>query len=116
VEESDNGHDRTPRHDTPSGPITGNRVVPSPWQKTAQNGPMIMAGDTAGKRDAAKDALRVALAAAESHRLLHQIQRTIRAAKEGGLADISGAGGCTQTSDRPTQGGNKVRLWEMPHP
>jgi len=33
------------RHDTPGGPITGNRVVPSSWQKTPQGGPMIMAGD-----------------------------------------------------------------------
>jgi transcriptional regulator with XRE-family HTH domain len=47
----------------------------------------------AGKRDAAEDALRVALASAESHRLPHQIQRIIRAANEGGLADISGTGG-----------------------
>src|SRR5439155_23695562 len=33
------------RRDTPGGPITGNRVVPSPWQKPAQGGPMIVAGD-----------------------------------------------------------------------
>lgn len=46
----------------------------------------------AGKRDTAEDALRTALASAESHRLPHQIQRTIRAANEGGLTDISDAG------------------------
>src|SRR5262249_47659386 len=46
LERSDSGPDQTPRHDTPGGPITGNRVVPCSWQKTAQSGPMIMAGDT----------------------------------------------------------------------
>ncbi|MFC0116122.1 helix-turn-helix transcriptional regulator [Kibdelosporangium aridum] len=46
----------------------------------------------AGKRDAAEDALLTALASAEAHRLPHQIQRTIRAANEGGLTDISDAG------------------------
>jgi hypothetical protein len=33
-------------HDTPGGPITGNPVVPSSWQKIPQGGPMPMAGDT----------------------------------------------------------------------
>ncbi|WP_237774366.1 helix-turn-helix transcriptional regulator [Actinosynnema sp. ALI-1.44] len=46
----------------------------------------------AGKLDAAADALRTALASAESHRLPHQIQRTIRAAHDGGFTDISDAG------------------------
>jgi hypothetical protein len=35
-----------PKRDTPGGPITGNRVAPSPWQNPAQGGPMLMAGDT----------------------------------------------------------------------
>jgi hypothetical protein len=34
------------RRDTRGGPITGNRVVPSPWQKPAQGGPMLVAGDS----------------------------------------------------------------------
>src|SRR5262249_20309883 len=46
LERSDSGPDQTPRHDTPSGPITGNRVVPCSWQKPAHNGPMNVAGDT----------------------------------------------------------------------
>lgn len=46
----------------------------------------------AGERDAAEDAFRTAVASAESHRLPHQIQRTIRAANEGGLTDIREAG------------------------
>jgi hypothetical protein len=33
------------------GPITGNRVVPSPWQKTVQGGPMLVAGDIVTKAD-----------------------------------------------------------------
>ncbi len=37
---------RNPRHDTPGGPITGNRVAPSSWQKTPQGGPMLLAGDS----------------------------------------------------------------------
>lgn len=43
----------------------------------------------AGKRDAAEEALRAALAAAESRRLPHQVQRAIRAARGGGLAEVS---------------------------
>jgi hypothetical protein len=43
----------------------------------------------AGDRDGASEALRTALIAAESHRLPHQIQRTIRAAQSGGLTEIS---------------------------
>jgi transcriptional regulator with XRE-family HTH domain len=39
--------------------------------------------------DAAGEALRAALIAAETHRLPHQIQRTIRAARDGGLTEIS---------------------------
>lgn len=31
---------------SPGGPITGNGVVPSSWQKIPQGGPMITAGDT----------------------------------------------------------------------
>jgi transcriptional regulator with XRE-family HTH domain len=46
----------------------------------------------AGDRDGAADALRTALAAAEAHRLPHQIQRTIRAAHSGGLVEISAEG------------------------
>lgn len=42
----------------------------------------------AGNRDGAIDALRTALIAAESHRLPHQVQRTIRAAEDGDLIDI----------------------------
>lgn len=45
-----------------------------------------------GERDAAEHALRTALAAAESHRLPHQIQRTIRTADSGGIADVSEGG------------------------
>jgi hypothetical protein len=48
MDRSDTGNDQPPRHDTPGGPITGNQVVPSSWQKTAQDGPMIVAGDTLG--------------------------------------------------------------------
>jgi transcriptional regulator with XRE-family HTH domain len=43
----------------------------------------------AGDRDGADEALRTALTAAEAHRLPHQIQRTIRAAQEGGFTEIS---------------------------
>src|SRR5262249_36702940 len=43
---------KTTRHGTPGGPTTGNRVVPSFWQKPAQNGPMIMAGDKQPTRTA----------------------------------------------------------------
>lgn len=43
----------------------------------------------AGDHDAAGDALRTALTAAETHRLPHQIQRAIRVAYDGGLTDIS---------------------------
>ncbi|GAB2871358.1 hypothetical protein GCM10027200_83980 [Lentzea nigeriaca] len=46
----------------------------------------------ARQRDGAEDALRTALVAAEVHRLPHQIQRTIRAADDGGLAEISAGG------------------------
>jgi hypothetical protein len=46
LEESVQVSDQDPRHDTPDGPITGNRVVPSSWQKTLQGGPMLVAGDT----------------------------------------------------------------------
>ncbi|KOV78519.1 XRE family transcriptional regulator [Nocardia sp. NRRL S-836] len=46
----------------------------------------------ARQRDGAEDALRTALVAAEAHRLPHQIQRTIRAADDGGLAGISAGG------------------------
>lgn len=46
----------------------------------------------ARQRDGAEDALRTALIAAEAHRLPHQIQRTIRAADDGGLAEISAGG------------------------
>lgn len=42
-----------------------------------------------GERDGASEAFRTALAAAECHRLPHQIQRMIRAAQSGGLAKIS---------------------------
>jgi hypothetical protein len=38
---------KTPKPARRDGPITGNQVVPCPWQKTPQSGPMIMAGDTA---------------------------------------------------------------------
>jgi transcriptional regulator with XRE-family HTH domain len=62
----------------------------------------------AGKRDAAEDALRTALASAKSHRLPHQIQRTIRAANEGGLTDISdaGAGALKRLTDLLRPAGN----------
>ncbi|MDX8051415.1 helix-turn-helix transcriptional regulator [Lentzea sp. BCCO 10_0798] len=46
----------------------------------------------ARQRDGAEDALRTALLAAETHRLPHQIQRTIRAADDGGLIEISTSG------------------------
>jgi hypothetical protein len=46
----------------------------------------------ARQRDGAEEALRTALIAAESHRLPHQIQRTIRAANDGGLTEISASG------------------------
>jgi transcriptional regulator with XRE-family HTH domain len=46
----------------------------------------------AGDRDGASEALRTALTAAESHRLPHQIQRTIRTAQTGGLTEISADG------------------------
>jgi hypothetical protein len=46
----------------------------------------------AGKRDEAKGALHAALTSAESHRLPHQIQRSIRTANDGGLTDISDVG------------------------
>jgi hypothetical protein len=39
------GSDQDPQAGTPGGPITGNQVVPCPWQKTPKNGPMIVAGD-----------------------------------------------------------------------
>lgn len=42
----------------------------------------------AGDRAAATEALRTALTAAEAHRLPHQIQRTIRTARGGGLSEI----------------------------
>jgi transcriptional regulator with XRE-family HTH domain len=48
----------------------------------------LAAGDCA----CAGEALRTALSAAETHRLPHQIQRTIRAAQRGGLTEISSAG------------------------
>ncbi|HEU5470775.1 MAG TPA: helix-turn-helix domain-containing protein [Actinophytocola sp.] len=43
----------------------------------------------AGDHDAADEALRTALTAAEAHRLPHQIQRAIRVAARGGLTGIS---------------------------
>lgn len=46
----------------------------------------------AGDRDGASEALRTALIAAEAHRLPHQIQRSIRAAQDGGLAEIGADG------------------------
>ncbi|WP_238598759.1 helix-turn-helix domain-containing protein [Saccharothrix sp. ALI-22-I] len=46
----------------------------------------------ARQRDGAADALRAALIASETHRLPHQIQRTIRAADDAGLAEISADG------------------------
>ncbi|GAB3494035.1 helix-turn-helix transcriptional regulator [Amycolatopsis cihanbeyliensis] len=46
----------------------------------------------AGDRDAAEDALNAALVTAESHRLPHQIQRTIRAASGSGLIGVAEAG------------------------
>jgi transcriptional regulator with XRE-family HTH domain len=46
----------------------------------------------AGDRTAASQALRNALAAAEAHRLPHQIQRAIRSAQNGGLAEIGADG------------------------
>jgi len=46
----------------------------------------------AHQRDGAEDALRTALAAAEAHRLPHQIQRTIRAAVSGGLVELKADG------------------------
>lgn len=46
----------------------------------------------ARQRDGAEDALRTALLAAETHRLPHQIQRTIRAADDSGLIEISTSG------------------------
>ena len=39
------GSDQDPQAGAPGGPITGNRVVPSSWQKTPQGGPMLVAGD-----------------------------------------------------------------------
>ena len=50
MDRSDTGSDQPPRRDTPGGPITGNQVVPSSWQKTAHSGPMTMAGDIYGWR------------------------------------------------------------------
>lgn len=47
----------------------------------------------AGERDGAKEALGIALAAAETYRLPHQIQRTIRAANLGGFEDVAADGG-----------------------
>jgi hypothetical protein len=38
--------DRTPRHNTPGGPITGNRGGPMPLAENASGGPMLVAGDT----------------------------------------------------------------------
>jgi hypothetical protein len=46
----------------------------------------------AHRRDEAEEALRAALTTAESHRLPHQIQRTIRVADDGGLPEVSAAG------------------------
>ncbi|MGH3857547.1 MAG: hypothetical protein ACRDR6_29485, partial [Pseudonocardiaceae bacterium] len=46
MDRPDTGSDQPPRRDTPGGPTTGNRVVPSSWQKSAHDGPMIVAGDT----------------------------------------------------------------------
>ncbi|MGH3925543.1 MAG: hypothetical protein ACRDTT_22250, partial [Pseudonocardiaceae bacterium] len=43
----------------------------------------------AGEPDGAREALGAALTAAETYRLPHQIQRTIRAANVGGLEDIA---------------------------
>ncbi len=43
-------------------------------------------------RDGASEAFRAALVAAESHRLPHQVQRTIRAADGAGLAEIGAEG------------------------
>lgn len=43
----------------------------------------------AGEPDGAREALGAALAAAETYRLPHQIQRTIRAANVGGLKDVA---------------------------
>lgn len=43
----------------------------------------------ARQRDGAADALLTALASAEHHRLPHQIQRALRAAKAGGLDDVN---------------------------
>jgi hypothetical protein len=43
---SDIGSDQPPQRDTPSGPITGNQVVPCSWQKSARGGPMLVASDT----------------------------------------------------------------------
>ncbi|MGB3441190.1 MAG: helix-turn-helix domain-containing protein [Actinophytocola sp.] len=47
---------------------------------------------SAGDRDAASEALRTAVTAAEAHRLPHQIQRTLRAADSGGLTEITTEG------------------------
>ncbi|OLF14872.1 XRE family transcriptional regulator [Actinophytocola xanthii] len=46
----------------------------------------------AGDHDSASDALNTALRAADLHRLPHQVQRAIRAARAGGLTEISAAG------------------------
>ncbi|WP_441315194.1 helix-turn-helix transcriptional regulator [Crossiella sp. CA198] len=46
----------------------------------------------AQQRDGAEEALCSAVRAAETHRLPHQIQRAIRAAADGGLADMGGEG------------------------
>jgi len=46
----------------------------------------------AGERDGADDALRSAVVEAEAHRLPHQIQRAVRAASRGGLADVAADG------------------------
>lgn len=51
----------------------------------------------AGKPDGAKEALGTALAAAETYRLPHQIQRTIRAAHIGGLEDVAADGDAALT-------------------
>jgi hypothetical protein len=52
-------------------------------------GQVLLAG---GQPDEAEEALRMALAAAETGRLPHQIQRTIQAAETGRLDDVASDG------------------------
>ncbi|MGH3903986.1 MAG: hypothetical protein ACRDTE_07350 [Pseudonocardiaceae bacterium] len=51
----------------------------------------------AGEPDGAREALDTALAAAETYRLPHQIQRTIRAADVGGFDDVAADGATALT-------------------